>query len=152
MSSLYVSAYLRVRGPLQIMCLSFPDLGWNCSNLPQPSPNDASISGAVTTYPFFSLGQLGARLGRNNKSKGSWRIWWVTRWICGLKLRYGGRFCQSCLDGELSFCCQVEEKEVSELALYLSRTWVRNPVFFFLIWNFHANVLVVWWLVVEPEN
>ncbi len=55
MSSLYVSAYLRVRGPVQIRGLSFPDLGWNCSNLPQPSPNDASISGPWPRIRFFRL-------------------------------------------------------------------------------------------------
>lgn len=64
----------------------------------------------------------------------------VDLWVGG----QGGPFRQSCLDGMV---CQVEEKEVRELAQYLSRTWVRTPVGC-LFFNFHANVLMVWWLVV----
>lgn len=45
MSSLDISAYLPVRGRVEIRGSSFPNLG-PVANLPQASPNDASISGA----------------------------------------------------------------------------------------------------------
>ena len=70
MSSLDISAYLPVRSPVEIRGSSFPDLGrTSVANLPQASPNDAWISVGVTVVSWD------ARLGRDNKSKGSWRIW-----------------------------------------------------------------------------
>jgi len=63
MSSLDISAYLPVRGPVEIRGSSFPDLG----------------PVAIFLRPHQMM-LLDARLGRDNKSKGSWRIWWATRW------------------------------------------------------------------------
>ena len=66
----------------------------------QASPNDAWISVA---WPRI----LGARLGRDNKSKGSWRIWWATRWkIVGW--RGGDR-----VDPSLSRCLDVAWSKMS---------------------------------------